>query len=36
VDFNKQFPKDSLLETLRILKIYDLIKDPQLELFRWF
>lgn len=34
VDFNKQFPKDSLLETLRILKIYDLIKDPQLELFR--
>jgi hypothetical protein len=33
VDFNKQFPKGSLLETLRFLKIYDLIKDPQLELF---
>jgi hypothetical protein len=33
VEFDKVYPKDSPLEMLRILKIYDLIKNPQLELF---
>lgn len=33
VDINKNFEKSDLLQMLRILKNYDLIKHPQLELF---
>lgn len=34
IDLNQRYPKDSPLELLRLLKIYDLIQGPQLELFR--
>ena len=33
VDINKNYEKSDLLQMLRILKNYDLIKHPQLELF---
>lgn len=33
VELKRSYPKVDLLETIRVLKIYDLIKDPQLELF---
>ncbi|NLB60284.1 MAG: hypothetical protein GX806_04350 [Lentisphaerae bacterium] len=33
VDINKNYDKSDLLQTLRLLKNYDLIKTPQLELF---
>ena len=33
IDLNVRYPKDSPLELLRLLKIYDLTKGPQLELF---
>ncbi len=34
VDVNCNYEKSDLLQTLRILKNYDLLKDEQLELFR--
>ena len=34
VDPQKIYEKSDLLQTLRILKNYDLIKDSQMELFR--
>ena len=34
IDLNQKYAKDSPLEILRLLKIYDLIKGPQLELFQ--
>ena len=34
VDVNKNYEKSDLLQVLRILKSYDLLKDAQLELFR--
>ena len=33
VDTNKNYEKSDLLQILRILKNYDLLKAPQLELF---
>ncbi|MFA5688854.1 MAG: hypothetical protein WC959_06885 [Kiritimatiellales bacterium] len=33
VDVSKNYEKSDLLQTLRILKNYDLLKDPQLNLF---
>jgi hypothetical protein len=33
VDVSKNYEKSDLLQTLRILKTYDLLKDAQLELF---
>jgi hypothetical protein len=33
IDLAKNYEKSDLLQTLRILKTYDLIKDPQLDLF---
>lgn len=33
VETNKNYQKSDLLQILRLLKNYDLIKDPQLELF---
>ena len=33
VDVKKNYEKSDLLQTIRLLKNYDLIKDPQLELF---
>ena len=34
VDSNKNYEKSDLLQTLRLLKNYDLLKDAQMELFR--
>lgn len=34
VDTNKNYEKSNLLQLLRILKTYDLVKDSQLELFK--
>jgi hypothetical protein len=34
VEVSKNYEKSELLQTLRILKNYDLLKDEQLELFR--
>ena len=34
VDSNKNYEKSDLLQTIRILKNYDLLKDAQMELFR--
>jgi len=34
VDVNKNYEKSDLLQMLRILKNYDLLRDAQLELFR--
>ncbi len=34
VEVNKNYEKSELMQTLRILKNYDLVKDEQLELFR--
>lgn len=34
VESNRNYQKSDLLQTLRILKNYDLFKEPQLELFR--
>jgi hypothetical protein len=33
IETNKNYQKSDLLQTLRLLKNYDLIKEPQLELF---
>ena len=33
IDSNRNYEKSDLLQTIRMLKNYDLIKDPQLELF---
>ncbi len=33
VDINKNYEKSDLLQILRLMKNYDLVKDPQLELF---
>jgi len=34
VERNRNYQKSDLLQTLRILKNYDLLKEPQLELFK--
>jgi len=34
VEVNRNYQKSDLLQTIRILKNYDLLKDPQLELFK--
>jgi hypothetical protein len=34
IEANKNYEKSDLLQTLRILKTYDLLRDEQLELFR--
>lgn len=34
VEINRHYQKSDLLQTLRILKNYDLFKEPQLELFK--
>ena len=34
VDVNRNYEKSDLLQTLRILKNYDLLRDAQMELFR--
>jgi hypothetical protein len=34
VEVNRNYEKSDLLQILRILKKYDLVKDPQLELFK--
>jgi len=34
VEINRDYHKSDLLQTLRILKNYDLLRDPQLELFK--
>lgn len=34
IEVNRNYAKSDLLQTLRILKNYDLIKDPAMELFR--
>ena len=33
VDVNRNYEKSNLLQLLRLMKNYDLVKDPQLELF---
>jgi hypothetical protein len=33
IEKNKNYQKSELLQLLRILKTYDLLRDPQLELF---
>ena len=33
-DVNRNYQKSDLLQTIRILKRYDLLRDPQLELFK--
>jgi hypothetical protein len=33
-EVNRNYQKSDLLQTIRVLKIYDFIKDPQLELFK--
>jgi hypothetical protein len=33
VEINRNYSKSDLLQIIRILKIYDLVKDPQLALF---
>jgi hypothetical protein len=33
-EINRNYQKSDLLQTIRILKNYDLIKDPQMELFK--
>ena len=33
VDVNKNYEKSDLLQAIRLLKNYDFLKDPQLELF---
>jgi len=34
VESNRNYQKSDLLQTIRILKTYDFLKDPQLELFK--
>jgi hypothetical protein len=34
VEVNKSYRKSDTLQVLRILKNYDLLKDPQLDLFK--
>lgn len=34
IEPNQNYSKSDLLQLMRILKIYDMVKDPQLELFR--
>jgi hypothetical protein len=34
IEPNQNYTKSDLLQLLRILKIYDMVKDPQMELFR--
>lgn len=34
VEANRNYQKSDVLQTLRILKAYDLVKDPQMELFK--
>ena len=33
VDVNRNYDKSDMLQMLRILKVYGLVRDPQLELF---
>jgi hypothetical protein len=33
-EVNRNYQKSDLLQTIRILKNYDLLKEPQLELFK--
>ena len=34
VDVNKNYERSDVCQLLRILKTYDLLRDPQLELFK--
>ncbi len=34
IEPNQNYTKSDLLQLLRILKVYDMVKDPQMELFR--
>jgi hypothetical protein len=33
-EVNRNYQKSDLLQTIRILKNYDFLKDPQMELFK--
>jgi hypothetical protein len=34
IEVNRNYQKSDLLQVIRILKIYDFCKEPQLELFK--
>jgi len=34
VEVNRNYAKSDLLQVLRLLKAYDLVKEPQMELFK--